>query len=152
MGFPNVDPNAVREQQQLGRMRALKQAKNASAVSVKKTLMIIVPIFIAALILVLFFSGAFDRGYTIRWNDRLYRVSDDLNEDLVYELPDGYTLAGNLSFADNPKKAGENLAFVFFMNLAFNIIVIAGGLATNSMAILADCIHDLSDTISIAFA
>ena len=50
------------------------------------------------------------------------------------------------------KKAGENLAFVFFMNLAFNIIVIAGGLATNSMAILADCIHDLSDTISIAFA
>lgn len=110
MGFPNVDPNAVREQQQLGRMRALKQAKNASAVSVKKTLMIIVPIFIAALILVLFFSGAFDRGYTIRWNDRLYRVSDDLNEDLVYELPDGYTLAGNLSFADNPKKAGENLS------------------------------------------
>ena len=50
------------------------------------------------------------------------------------------------------KKAGENLAFVFFMNLAFNIIVIIGGLATNSMAILADCIHDMSDTISIAFA
>lgn len=50
------------------------------------------------------------------------------------------------------KKAGENLAFVFFMNLTFNIIVIAGGLATNSMAILADCIHDMSDTISIAFA
>ena len=50
------------------------------------------------------------------------------------------------------KKAGENLAFVFFMNLTFNIIVIAGGLATNSIAILADCIHDLSDTISIAFA
>ncbi|MBO5152482.1 MAG: cation transporter [Methanobrevibacter sp.] len=50
------------------------------------------------------------------------------------------------------KKAGENLAFVFFMNLAFNIIVIAGGLATNSMAILADCIHDFADTISIALA
>ena len=50
------------------------------------------------------------------------------------------------------KKAGENLAFVFFMNLTFNMIVIAGGLATNSMAILADCIHDMSDTISIAFA
>ncbi|WP_407379118.1 cation diffusion facilitator family transporter [Methanobrevibacter sp.] len=50
------------------------------------------------------------------------------------------------------KKAGENLAFVFFMNLTFNIIVIAGGLATNSMAILADCIHDMSDTISIALA
>lgn len=50
------------------------------------------------------------------------------------------------------KKAGENLAFVFFMNLAFNILVIAGGLATNSMAILADCIHDFADTISIALA
>lgn len=53
---------------------------------------------------------------------------------------------------DHHKKAGENLAFVFFMNLAFNIIVIIGGLATNSMAILADCIHDMSDTISIAIA
>lgn len=50
------------------------------------------------------------------------------------------------------KKAGQNLAFVFFVNLMFNIIVIVGGLATNSMAILADCMHDLSDTISIAFA
>ena len=50
------------------------------------------------------------------------------------------------------RKAGQNLAFVFFMNLAFNIIVIVGGLATNSMAILSDCIHDLADTISIAFA
>ncbi|MBE6489903.1 MAG: cation diffusion facilitator family transporter [Methanobrevibacter sp.] len=50
------------------------------------------------------------------------------------------------------KKAGENLAFVFFMNLIFNIIVIVGGLATNSMAILADCIHDMADTISIAIA
>ncbi len=50
------------------------------------------------------------------------------------------------------KKAGKNLAFVFFMNLTFNIIVIAGGIATNSMAILADCIHDMSDTISIAIA
>lgn len=50
------------------------------------------------------------------------------------------------------KKAGENLSFVFFMNLAFNIIVIIGALATNSMAILADFIHDASDTISIAVA
>lgn len=50
------------------------------------------------------------------------------------------------------KKAGENLAFVFFMNLTFNIIVIIGALLTNSMAILSDFIHDLSDTISIAVA
>ncbi|MBR7049978.1 MAG: cation transporter [Methanobrevibacter sp.] len=50
------------------------------------------------------------------------------------------------------KKAGENLAFVFFINLAFNIVVIAAAIATNSMAILADFIHDASDTISIALA
>ena len=50
------------------------------------------------------------------------------------------------------KKAGENLAFVFFMNLTFNIIVIIGAFLTNSMAILSDFIHDLSDTISIAVA
>lgn len=50
------------------------------------------------------------------------------------------------------KKASDNLAFVFFINLTFNIIVILGGLATNSMAILADCIHDMSDTISMALA
>lgn len=50
------------------------------------------------------------------------------------------------------KKASENLAFVFFINLTFNIIVIVGGLATNSVAILADCIHDMSDTISMAVA
>ena len=50
------------------------------------------------------------------------------------------------------KKASENLAFVFFVNLTFNIIVILGGLATNSMAILADCIHDMSDTISMLVA
>ena len=50
------------------------------------------------------------------------------------------------------KKAGENLAFVFFMNLAFNIIVVIGALSTNSIAILADFIHDASDTISIALA
>lgn len=50
------------------------------------------------------------------------------------------------------KKASDNLAFVFLLNLTFNIIVIIGGLATNSMAILADCIHDMSDTFSMAIA
>ena len=41
---------------------------------------------------------------------------------------------------------------MFFINLAFNIVVIAAAIATNSMAILADFIHDASDTISIALA
>ena len=50
------------------------------------------------------------------------------------------------------EKAGKNLLFVFFMNLCFNIIVIVGGLMTNSIAILADCVHDLADTASIGIA
>lgn len=110
MGFPNVDPNAVREQQQLGRMRALKQAKNASSISVKRMLVIIVPIFIVALIFVLFFSGFFERGYTIWWNDRLYRISNELNEDLVYELPEDFAEAGNLVYAEKPSKTKERLS------------------------------------------
>jgi len=50
------------------------------------------------------------------------------------------------------KKAGNNLLFVFFANLCFNIIVIIGGFLTNSMAIIADSMHDLSDTIAIGIA
>lgn len=50
------------------------------------------------------------------------------------------------------RQASSNLAFVFFLNLSCNIIVIIGALLTNSMAILADCIHDTSDTISMAIA
>lgn len=50
------------------------------------------------------------------------------------------------------KKAGENLAFVFCLNLTFNIIVIIGAISTNSMAILADFLHDASDTVSIGIA
>ena len=50
------------------------------------------------------------------------------------------------------KKAGENLAVVFFLNLTFNIIVIIGAISTNSMAILADFLHDASDTVSIGLA
>ena len=50
------------------------------------------------------------------------------------------------------EKASKNLLFVFFMNLSFNIIVIVGALMTNSIAILADCVHDLADTTSMGVA
>lgn len=110
MGFPNLDPNAVREQQQMAQMQALKQAKNAGSISTKKAFLIILPIFLAALILFLLFSGVFDKGYTIRWKEGIYRISDAISEDLVYELPEGYEPAGSLVFAENPKKAAEDLS------------------------------------------
>lgn len=50
------------------------------------------------------------------------------------------------------EKASGNLLSVFILNILFNIIVIVGGLITNSVAILADSLHDLSDTISIGLA
>ena len=110
MGFPNVDPNAIRERQQLQRMQALKQSKNASPVSGKKMLLIIAPVLIIALAFVLFFSGVFSKSYTVRWNGGIYRISDAISEDLVYELPEGYAYAGSLVFSEDPKKAGADLS------------------------------------------
>lgn len=53
---------------------------------------------------------------------------------------------------EHHEKATGNLLVVFILNIVFNVIVIIGGLITNSVAILADCLHDLSDTISIGLA
>ena len=46
---------------------------------------------------------------------------------------------------EHHEKATGNLIFVFILNITFNVIVILGGLITNSVAILADCLHDLSE-------
>ena len=53
---------------------------------------------------------------------------------------------------DYNKQATKNLSFVLIMNLIFNIIVIVGGILTNSVAILTDAIHDLGDTLAIVIA
>lgn len=46
----------------------------------------------------------------------------------------------------------RRLAVAFFLNLTFTLIEIAGGLLTNSIAILSDALHDLGDTISLGLA
>lgn len=48
--------------------------------------------------------------------------------------------------------ATGNLRLAFFLNLFFTIVEIIGGIATNSVAILSDAIHDLGDSISLGFA
>lgn len=54
-------------------------------------------------------------------------------------------------FKDKPRS--EKLIFVaFFLNLCFAIIELLGGLWIQSMAILADAVHDFGDSISIGFA
>ncbi len=49
-------------------------------------------------------------------------------------------------------QASGNLLFAFILNIIFNIIVIIGSIMTNSVAILADCLHDMTDTISIGLS
>lgn len=46
----------------------------------------------------------------------------------------------------------KNLKVAFILNLAFVFIEIAGGLFTNSVAILSDAIHDLGDSVSLGLA
>ncbi|MEX2578776.1 MAG: cation diffusion facilitator family transporter [Verrucomicrobiales bacterium] len=45
-----------------------------------------------------------------------------------------------------------NLKVAFFLNLAFTILEIVGGLWTNSIAILTDAVHDLGDSVSLGLA
>ena len=46
----------------------------------------------------------------------------------------------------------SNIALAFWLNFCFAIIEIVGGILTNSVAIIADAIHDLGDSLAIAFA
>ncbi len=46
----------------------------------------------------------------------------------------------------------DNLRLAFWLNLGFALVELIGGLLTNSMAILADALHDLGDSIAIGLA
>ena len=46
----------------------------------------------------------------------------------------------------------ENIKVAFFLNLGFALAEIIGGIFTNSMAILADALHDFGDSLSLAFS
>ncbi|MEQ8303063.1 MAG: cation diffusion facilitator family transporter [Cyclobacteriaceae bacterium] len=45
-----------------------------------------------------------------------------------------------------------NLKVAFFLNLAFTMVEIVGGLYTNSLAILSDALHDLGDSLSLGLS
>ncbi|MGB3767957.1 MAG: cation diffusion facilitator family transporter [Phormidesmis sp.] len=46
----------------------------------------------------------------------------------------------------------QNIKIAFFLNISFALLEIAGGLMTNSVAILADAVHDLGDSLSLGLA
>ena len=50
---------------------------------------------------------------------------------------------------DHHHHSSDNIKVAFFLNFAFTILEIIGGLYVNSIAIISDAIHDLGDTISL---
>lgn len=46
----------------------------------------------------------------------------------------------------------KNIGVAFFLNFIFVIIELVGGIATNSMAILSDALHDFGDSVSLGLA
>lgn len=48
--------------------------------------------------------------------------------------------------------SAKNFRTVFILNFGFTIFEIAGGIYTNSIAIISDALHDFGDSISIALA
>ena len=101
----NIDPNFAAQQQSLMRMEALKQAKSASAVSGKKLLWIILPVFVLAIAVIALFSGVFDTPDTVRYHGELYKITDYV----VFELPEGYEEVGSLKHTEDPRKTTEDL-------------------------------------------
>ncbi len=49
-------------------------------------------------------------------------------------------------------KAVANLKMAFWLNAVFALIEIAGGILTNSIAILSDAFHDLGDSVALGLA
>lgn len=48
--------------------------------------------------------------------------------------------------------SGSNIKVAFFLNLAFTVLEIIGGLWINSVAILSDALHDLGDSLSLGLS
>lgn len=46
----------------------------------------------------------------------------------------------------------KNIKVAFFLNFSFTLIELAGGVLTNSIAILSDAIHDFGDSLSLGLA
>lgn len=52
----------------------------------------------------------------------------------------------------NQNKSSGNIITAFLLNLVFALIELAGGLYTNSVAILSDALHDFGDSLSLGVA
>lgn len=96
MPMPGLDPNFVKEQQQVMRMIGLKRAKKVETASPKKLLLILILVFLVAIAITLYTSGIFDEPHTVSWNGAIYRLPNELSKVQVSTKPEGYKFAGYL--------------------------------------------------------
>ncbi len=61
-------------------------------------------------------------------------------------------MAHNHEHSHNHAHTDGNIGVAFFLNLAFTIIELVGGLFTNSIAIISDAVHDFGDSLSLGLA
>lgn len=59
---------------------------------------------------------------------------------------------GHSHIHSHSHSSDRNILVAFFLNLFFIFVEIAGGLITNSFAILSDAVHDFGDCVAIGFA
>ncbi len=96
MPMPGLDPNYVKEQQQLLRMQGLKRAKKVKPISAKKLLLFVIPVLLVALAFILYTAGVFDEGRTFSWNGAIYRLPEDIDAVRSDAKPEGFKFAGYL--------------------------------------------------------
>ena len=65
------------------------------------------------------------------------------NHDYGHTHGGGHARAGSV---------GGNISTAFFLNLAFTVIELIGGVFTNSVAIISDAVHDFGDSLSLGIA
>jgi len=56
------------------------------------------------------------------------------------------------SHSENHEHPPKNLEYAFWLNAGFALVELAGGIATNSIAVLSDALHDFGDSIALGLA
>lgn len=76
-------------------------------------------------------------------------MTPDHNKDKVHQH---HSQHHHGHHAHHHHSESSNIAVAFWLNFGFAIIEIIGGVLTNSVAIIADAIHDMGDALAIGFA
>ena len=61
-------------------------------------------------------------------------------------------MGANHNHSSSNHDSTKNIKVAFFLNFTFTIFEFVGGYLTNSVAIMADAVHDLGDTLSLGLS